>query len=166
MAMARASVKAAIEGRDYLPPDPPAALSAPSGAFVTLKKNGVLRGCIGRLSADAPLYLAVVRMARAAAFEDPRFPPLDPAEFKDLSFEISVISPFKRIKDIAEVRVGEHGLLMRRGFRSGLLLPQVPGEWGWDRDEFLEHTCLKAGLPGDCWRDPSTEIYVFTAEVF
>ncbi len=136
------------------------------GAFVTLKKQGHLRGCIGYIKAYKPLWETVQEMAVAAAFHDPRFPSLNKDELKNLTFEISVLSPFKRIKDINEIEVGKHGLYMVDGFRSGLLLPQVAIEYGWDRETFLKETCYKAGLPLDSWMDSSTEIYIFSAEYF
>lgn len=136
------------------------------GAFVTLKKHGQLRGCIGYIKAYKPLGETVQEMAVAAAFHDPRFPSLKPEELKNLTFEISVLSPFKRIKDINEIEVGKHGLYMVEGYKSGLLLPQVAIEYGWDRETFLKETCYKAGLPLDAWMDNATEIYVFSADYF
>ena len=117
------------------------------GAFVTLKKRGHLRGCIGYIKAVKPLWETVQEMAVAAAFHDPRFPSLKPDELKDLSFEVSVLSPLRRINDINEIEVGKHGLYIVRGYNSGLLLPQVAVEYGWDRENFLAETCYKAGLP-------------------
>jgi AmmeMemoRadiSam system protein A len=141
-------------------------LKSKRGAFVTLKKQGHLRGCIGYLKAYKPLWETVQEMAVAAAFHDPRFPSLKKDEVKNLTFEISVLSSFKRIKDIHEIEVGKHGLYMVNGFRSGLLLPQVAIEYGWDRETFLKETCYKAGLPLDAWMDESTEIYIFSADYF
>jgi len=132
---------------------------------VTLKKNGELRGCIGCTEAREPMLVNVARMARASALEDPRFPPVRQEEVSDLMIDISLLSPAERVADISEIEVGKHGLVMEQGPRRGLLLPQVPVEWGWDRDQFLDHTCLKAGLPKGCWREGAT-IYAFTAEVF
>lgn len=134
------------------------------GAFVTLKKDGRLRGCIGHLEADKPIYQVVSEMAISAAFQDPRFPPLEEGELDDVEIEISVLSPFERVRNIEEIMVGRDGLLIKKGFSSGLLLPQVPVEWGWDRDEFLRQVCRKAGLPPDAWRD--AELYRFSAQVF
>ena len=136
------------------------------GAFVTLKKSGHLRGCIGYIKAYKPLGETVQEMAIAAAFNDPRFPSLKPDEVKQLTFEISVLSPFKRIKDINEIEVGKHGLYMIRGYKSGLLLPQVAVEYKWNRETFLQETCYKAGLPPDAWMDEETEIYIFSADYF
>ena len=136
------------------------------GAFVTLKKQGHLRGCIGYIRAFKPLWETVQEMAVAAAFNDPRFPSLKPEEVQHLTFEISVLSPFKRVKDIKEIEVGKHGLYIVHGYNSGLLLPQVAIEYGWDRENFLKETCYKAGLPLDAWRDEATEIYIFSADYF
>jgi AmmeMemoRadiSam system protein B/AmmeMemoRadiSam system protein A len=147
---------------DSLPP----ALKEKRGAFVTLNKHDQLRGCIGRLAADRPLGEVVAEMAQAAALQDPRFRPVTADELKDLEIEISVLTPFKRIADVDEIQVGKHGLLMRNGGSSGLLLPQVATDQGWDRTTFLEYTCRKAGLPVDAWKDKNTEIYIFSADVF
>ena len=153
-----------------VPAPPPGVLHRSLGAFVTFKKDGHLRGCIGSMVGDGPLYLTVARMARAAAFEDPRFPPVTAAEASALELDISVLGPLTRCPDPSLVRVGRHGLLVRQGYRSGVLLPQVPVEWRWDRETFLSQTCRKAGLPPDTWRDAwqdgRTELYWFEAEVF
>jgi AmmeMemoRadiSam system protein A len=143
-----------------------ATLKEKRGAFVTLKKRGHLRGCIGYIKAVKPLWETVQEMAVAAAFHDPRFPSLKPEELKDLSFEISVLSPLKRISDISEVEVGKNGLYIVRGCNSGLLLPQVAAEYNWDRETFLMETCYKAGLPPNAWKDEETEIYIFSADYF
>ncbi len=141
-------------------------LNEPRGAFVTLHKNGKLRGCIGHIRAQKPLIETIVEMAEAAAFQDPRFPPVTSEELGQLKYEISVLTPLRRIKDVEEIQVGIHGIYMKRGDSSGLLLPQVATEWGWDRTTFLEHTCTKAGLPENAWKDKKTEIYIFSADVF
>ncbi len=166
--LARASVEAAARGESFSPDEPPTgALAQPSGVFVTLKtKDGRLRGCIGLIEPGPPLQQAVVEMARSAALHDPRFPPVTPAEVDDLRIEISVLSPPQPLDNVEHIVVGQHGLIVERGPYRGLLLPQVAPEWGWDRDEFLAHTCMKAGLPPDAWRDEKTRIYTFTAEVF
>jgi AmmeMemoRadiSam system protein A len=139
-------------------------LAAPGAAFVTLTKNGRLRGCIGFTEAVAPLFKVVQECAVAAATEDPRFPPVSPKELPSLRVEISVITPLFPIRP-EEVEVGRHGLMVSQGRMRGLLLPQVPVEWGWDREEFLDQTCLKAGLPPSAWRHGAT-LEAFTAEVF
>ncbi|MGM0485097.1 MAG: AmmeMemoRadiSam system protein B [Candidatus Krumholzibacteriota bacterium] len=136
------------------------------GGFVTLKKDGQLRGCIGYIMPLKPLIQTIADNAESAALRDPRFPPVTGSELSGLSIEISVLSPVRDIKDPEKVEVGKHGLIMSRGNRSGVLLPQVPVEWGWNREEFLGHTCRKAGLPSDCWKMPDTRIQAFTADVF
>ncbi|MRS02836.1 AmmeMemoRadiSam system protein A [bacterium] len=136
------------------------------GAFVTLKKRGHLRGCIGYIKAVKPLGDTVQEMAVAAAFHDPRFPSVKSDEIRDLSFEISVLSPLQKIQNIEDIEVGKHGLFIVRGYNSGLLLPQVATEYGWDRETFLKETCYKAGLPPRIWKDKETEIYIFSADYF
>ncbi len=136
------------------------------GAFVTLHKDKELRGCIGYVVPIKPLLDTVVDMAEAAALRDPRFPPVTPDEVDDLDIEISVLSPLKEITDINDIEIGKHGILIEKGYHSGLLLPQVATEYGWDRKTFLEHTCRKAGLPMNCWQDRGTKILIFSAEVF
>jgi AmmeMemoRadiSam system protein A len=135
------------------------------GVFVTLKKRGQLRGCIGYIQAYKPLAQAVEEMALAAAFQDPRFAPLKRSELQDLSIEISVLSPLKRIETVEEIEIGKHGLYIMLGHHSGLLLPQVATEYGWDALTFLEETCYKAGLPHDAWRDKQAVIFTFSAEI-
>ena len=105
-------------------------------------------------------------MAEAAAFRDPRFGPVRESELSELEFEISVLTPLKKIKDVNEIQVGKHGIYLKRGWYSGLLLPQVATEYGWDRQTFLEHTCQKAGLPSNAWKEKDTEIYIFSADIF
>ncbi len=136
------------------------------GAFVTINKGGQLRGCIGYIQPYKPLYQTIEEMAVQAAFHDPRFDPVTEREVPDLEIEISVLTPLKRIKDVEEIEVGKHGILIERGFHSGLLLPQVATEHGWDRKTFLEHTCLKAGLPQDACKDEDTVISIFSADIF
>ncbi|TFH01803.1 MAG: AmmeMemoRadiSam system protein A [Calditrichales bacterium] len=136
------------------------------GAFVTLTRKGHLRGCIGYVTGVKPLQQAVEEMATAAAFEDPRFPPVQEKELNDLQIEISVLSPLKKITDINEITVGTHGLIISNGYRQGLLLPQVAVEYNWDRKTFLEETCHKAGLHSHAWQEDSTEIEIFSAVIF
>lgn len=135
------------------------------GVFVTLLKEGHLRGCIGVLEPIYPLYEGIQKMALSSAFEDPRFPPLKAEELPLIEIEISVLSPLKP-GTIEEVEVGKHGVYLVKGIHKGVLLPQVPVEYNWDKKTFLEHVCLKAGLPPDCYKDPDAKIYLFTAEVF
>jgi AmmeMemoRadiSam system protein A len=113
-----------------------------------------------------PLCQTIKEMAVAAAFHDPRFKPVTEVELPDLEIEISILTPMKRIKDVEEIEVGKHGILIEKGYKSGLLLPQVATEYGWDRETFLEHCCLKAGLARDAWKDGKTRICTFSAEVF
>ncbi len=137
------------------------------GGFVTIKKHGNLRGCVGYIQAIKPLFQTVQEMAEAAALHDTRFNPVTKEELKDLEIEISVLTPLKRITDVSQIQVGVHGILIRKGYYSGLLLPQVATENNWDRKTFLEQTCFKAGMyDRDCWKDKDTEIYIFSAEVF
>ena len=164
--IARESIESALRGRSpRIPEDLPPKLLEPYGAFVTLQKHGQLRGCIGTFHAEEPLYKVVFEMARSAAFNDPRFPPVTLEELPEIEIEISVLSPMWRGRP-EDVQVGVHGIYIVRGVYRGVLLPQVAVEYGWDRETFLDHTCLKAGLPPGCWRDPETEIYLFTAEIF
>jgi uncharacterized protein len=149
------------------PPEPPTdKLREKLGAFVTLSIGGHLRGCIGRIVGGGPLYLTIAEMARAAAFEDPRFPPVSAEELPQVQVEISILSPITPCPDPALIEVGRHGLIVKRGGAQGLLLPQVPVEWKWDRETFLGQTCRKAGLPADAWRRQGTDILWFEAEVF
>jgi len=136
------------------------------GAFVTLKKDGHLRGCIGYIEAKKPLHKTVEEMAIASSFNDPRFSPLKRDELKHLTLEISVLTPLKMINDISEIEVGIHGLYIVKGYHSGLLLPQVAGEHKWDKLTFLEETCCKAGLSPDAWKEKDAKIYIFSADIF
>ncbi|MBN2554006.1 MAG: AmmeMemoRadiSam system protein A [Spirochaetales bacterium] len=163
---AREAISARLEKRRPRYPEPTEILKKKCGAFVTLHEHGSLRGCIGFVIPSKPLIETVAETAQSSAFNDPRFPPLTEGELKDIEIEISVLSPLRRIESVGEIEVGVHGIMLRSGFRSGLLLPQVATEYGWDRDTFLTHTCYKAGLPGDCWRAADTEIEVFSAVVF
>jgi hypothetical protein len=146
-----------------LPPVPSVPVAG-HGAFVTLHRHGDLRGCIGHLVARGPLADLVRDMAVAASQEDPRFPPVGPDELVDLDVEISVLSvPAPATPDA--VVPGRHGVIVKRGARQGVLLPQVAVEYGWDRETFLDHTCRKAGLPPHAWREPGTELLVFEAQI-
>ena len=137
------------------------------GAFVTIKKYGRLRGCIGNLQGEQPLYLTVRDMARAAALHDPRFPAVGPAELEDIDIEISALSPLRRVESADEIKLGVHGVVVRKGLNNGVYLPQVATETGWSKEEFLSSLCAdKAGLSPLAWKDKSTEIYIFSAEVF
>lgn len=137
------------------------------GAFVTLHKKGELRGCIGNIIGTQPLWMTVRDMAVESSTGDPRFAPVAPDELKDIKIEISVLSQPKRVQDVNEIKMGTHGVIVKRGFNSGVYLPQVATETGWSRDEFLSSLCAsKAGLPADAWKDKNTELSVFTAQVF
>ena len=136
------------------------------GVFVSLHRRGQLRGCIGYLEAVKPLGQAVVEMAAAAAFHDPRFRPLGEEELAELDLEISVLTPMERLEKVEDIEVGKHGLYIAKGRNRGLLLPQVAVEYHWDRMTFLAQTCCKAGLPPQAWKDPDALIYTFTAEIF
>lgn len=136
------------------------------GAFVTINKFGQLRGCIGYTRPVLPLYQTVREVAQAAALNDPRFPPVTKDELKHLKLEISVLTLPEKISDVKKIEVGKHGLIIKKGYSQGLLLPQVATEYHWDRTTFLEQTCRKAGLNKNAWKDSGTEIYIFSAEVF
>ncbi|RJP72662.1 MAG: AmmeMemoRadiSam system protein A [Candidatus Abyssobacteria bacterium SURF_17] len=137
------------------------------GAFVTLhEKSGALRGCIGYVEPIKPLLQTITDMAIACATRDPRFEPVTPDEFPNLDLEVSVLTPLEQIRDIGKIQVGKHGLMIRKGYYSGLLLPQVAAEFGWDRAQFLRETSRKAGLPGDAWKESDAKLYIFSAQVF
>jgi AmmeMemoRadiSam system protein A len=133
---------------------------------VTIHKDGKLRGCIGDIHGRQPLAITIAEMAAAAAFHDPRFPPVTGEELNSLGLEISVLTPLRQVTEVEEIVVGTHGVYMKRGKSSGLLLPQVATDWGWDRTTFLKQTCIKAGLPENSWKDKKTEIYIFSADIF
>ena len=165
--LARQSVASAVYGGS--PPEldkVDKALRQRRGVFVTLKVAGQLRGCLGSVETSTPLVELVVRMAVAAATRDPRFDPLTVSELPDLSIELSVLTPLERCDDADAIEVGRHGLMVKKGERSGVLLPQVASENGWDRVTFLRHACLKAGLAAEAWRDTASALYTFEAEVF
>jgi AmmeMemoRadiSam system protein A len=135
------------------------------GAFVTIKVDDQLRGCIGYPLPVKPLYETIIDAAVSAATKDFRFPPLEPKELPKTRIEISVLSLPRPIQDISEIEVGRHGIIITRGPNKGLLLPQVPLEWGWDRLTYLNHGCLKAGLEEDAWKRDA-RIEIFSAQVF
>jgi AmmeMemoRadiSam system protein A len=169
LSLARTTIECAFEGCDDVPDgagfDEP--LRRPAGAFVTLRTHeGDLRGCIGSIYAREALYRAVHANALNAAFRDPRFRPVRPEELARLLIEISVMGPIERVTAAEEVTIGRDGLIVSRGSLAGLLLPQVASEYEWDRETFLDQTCVKAGLSPGTWRDPSTVIEKFSAEVF
>jgi len=142
-------------------------LNQPMGAFVTLHEAGELRGCIGNMVGLGPLYQTVAGMAIEAATGDPRFQRLSTAEIDKIDIEISVLSPLQKVKSVDEIKIPGHGVIVKSGFNSGVYLPQVAMETGWSKEEFLTSLCgQKAGLRPDAWKDPATELYIFTAEVF
>ena len=162
--LAHQSIREAVTGVSSPTPAASAHLREERGAFTTLHSHGNLRGCIGHILAMAPLEQTIRETARAAALEDPRFPPVIEAELESLQLEISVLSPMFEIAP-EDVVVGRHGLMVSYGGRRGLLLPQVAPEWGWDRETFLNQTCRKAGLRPDQWKH-GAKLEAFTAEVF
>lgn len=142
-------------------------LDRKSGAFVTLhEKSGALRGCIGYVEPLKPLLQTIVDMAIACSSRDPRFQAVTPDEFPNLDIEVSVLTPLEEVKNTEDITVGRHGLMIRKGNFSGLLLPQVATEYGWDRNQFLKQTCIKAGLDTDAWKKPDAKLYAFSAQVF
>jgi hypothetical protein len=167
LALARQTLDSILGGKTppRLPQDLPEALLQPRGAFVTLHRNGRLRGCIGTFVSTQPLAATIREMVVQAAFHDPRFPEVTAAELASIDLEISALTPLRPIASPDEVQVGRHGLYITLGRRSGVLLPQVATECGWDRAQFLEHTCLKAGLAPDAWQKGAS-LSVFEAEVF
>jgi AmmeMemoRadiSam system protein A len=167
LALARKAIAAHLACTPLALPEVSAALRGAGAAFVTLRgrADAELRGCIGTLEARQPLVEAVVRMAVAAATQDFRFASVTARELPSLVLEISILGPAAPIEAQA-VEPGVHGLIVRHGGRSGLLLPQVATDHGWDRETFLQYTCLKAGLSRDAWRDAGAILLAFTAEVF
>ena len=166
--IARKSVESAVrEDKTYeLPPDLPASLMQDRGAFVTLKENGDLRGCIGYTVARQPLAQTVRDVAAFAALRDPRFRPVVAGELSQLKYEVSVLSPLHHVSDTNQIKVGEHGLMIVKGRSRGLFLPQVAPEQHWDRATLLDETAIKAGLPPKAWRDKNADLFTFSAVVF
>lgn len=162
--------RAAIRARLGLGPPPSlpetGGLGERRGAFVTLRHGGELRGCIGRFDPEGSLARTVADMAVAAAFDDPRFPPVEAGEADDLDLHVSALGPRVPLPDPSLLRVGVHGLVVKQGWHRGVLLPVVAVEHGWDAPTFLKHVCIKAGLRADAWRDPGTTLETFEAEEF
>ncbi len=140
-------------------------LETKCGAFVTLHKLGELRGCVGYIEAYKPLYQTIIEMAQSASTRDSRFDPVTPDELGDIDIELSVLSPLEKLTDFSKIIIGRHGLVVRQGYYSGLLLPQVAVEWKMDAQTFLEQTCHKAGLPSDAYKR-GAEVYYYSAQVF
>jgi len=163
--LARRALEARV-GRQLPPaPEQGGVLDEPLGAFVTIRRHGELRGCLGRIAPDAPLAETVADLGASVSDSDPRFNPVAPAELDDLDVEISVLTPEREVHSLAEIEPGRHGLIVEEGHRRGLLLPQVATEQGWDAETFVSQTCRKAGLPADAWRN-GARMFVFEAEVF
>src|SRR6187397_2731457 len=158
-----------LEARVRREPDPVhqsgGALDTPCGAFVSIHRGPDLRGCLGRLGDDWPIARVVAHLGRAVADSDPRFAPVTIEDLETLSIEVSALSPEREVHSVQDIEIGRHGLIIERGHRRGLLLPQVATEHGWNVETFLEHTCLKAGLPPDAWTHDA-RILIFEAEVF
>ncbi len=168
--VARDTVEAVIKAEPSQKPqsDDPE-LNAPCGCFVTLKNHSRLRGCIGQFISESPLIELVAEMAKSSATGDPRFfaDPISAGELDQLDVEISVLSPLERTNEPLSLRLGVDGIYIKKGRVSGCFLPQVATETGWSKEEFLSNCCAhKAGLAADAWRDPETEVNLFTAEVF
>ena len=168
LALARRTLEAHFRGEaaPRLGSDRAESFGQSRALFVTLRRRGELRGCIGTLSPEGDLTRTVPRFALRAAFEDPRFPPLSSDELTDCRIEISVLTPPAPVEDPATIEIGRDGLIIELRGRSGLLLPQVATEWGFDRERFLAEVCRKAGLPPGSWREPDARLWAFQAEVF
>jgi AmmeMemoRadiSam system protein A len=165
--LARSSIECAIQDKPLPGTDPSQQnLLKPCGAFVTVRVNGELRGCYGYLNAYYPLAQLVQEVGVKAALEDPRFEHVMPDELVSMDLEVSVLEPPVKVEHIEEIEVGVHGLIMETRLHRGLLLPSVATEYGWDREQFLNHTALKAGLSPDAWKAKNVTIYKFTAEKF
>jgi len=168
--VARDTVEAVITGGKMpRPQSDDAELNAPCGCFVTLKNAEKLRGCIGQFTSEKPLIELVVEMAKASSTGDPRFfgDPITADELEQLDIEISVLSPLQRTEEPLSLRLGIDGIYIKKGFASGCFLPQVATETGWNKDQFLSYCCAhKAGIAPDAWKEPDTEVYLFTADVF
>ena len=164
--LARDAIVAHVNGRRLPAPEPVGIFAQCAGGFVSLHTtDGSLRGCIGHLEADEPLGQVIVRCAVAAASDDPRFPRVTADELLNVRIELSLLGPIEAITGSVDIEIGRHGLIVERGRSRGLLLPQVATEWKWDADTFLAHTCGKAGLPEDAWRN-GAKLWRFEAEVF
>ena len=161
----RETVKHRLKNEDFNPSCELDGLRQKRGLFVTLHYMGRLRGCIGTFTSDLPLYGAAAKMALSAAFNDPRFEPVSPSEIDKIDIEISVLSSLQEVKKLEDIKVGVHGIYITKGSHRGVLLPQVALEQGWNAEEFIAHTCMKAGLPADAWKK-GARIEIFSAQVF
>ncbi|PLX85070.1 MAG: AMMECR1 domain-containing protein [Desulfuromonas sp.] len=167
LSIARKAIETQVQtGQEYVEPREEKALNMRNGCFVTLKRDGELRGCIGNFQSELPLFREVAEMAVASSTKDPRFYPFKDEDLKDFTIEISVLSPLTKVENVEEIEVGTHGIYLEKGYYRGVLLPQVATEHGWDRETFLMQTCIKAGLPTDAWQAEDAEIYTFSAQIF
>ncbi len=164
--LARTTITNILTGNDSPFPGVTDTLEEKCGAFVTLHKKGKLRGCIGHMTGVKPLYETIREVAKSSALYDPRFPKVTADELEDIDIEITVLTPLQEISDPSIIEIGKHGIYMEQGRHSGVLLPQVAVEQEWDKKTFLEHTCRKAGLSGDCWKNQSTKISIFEGIIF
>jgi AmmeMemoRadiSam system protein A len=167
--IARKSVESAVKGtsNDQTQAEPfSPVLKEECGAFVTLRTQGKLRGCIGRMVSDTPLHKLVSEMAVSAATEDPRFNQIQPSELDDLEIDISVLSPMQKVEDPLDFELGRHGIYIKKDSATGCFLPQVAVDTGWTKEEFLTHCCsTKAGMSPDAWKEKDVEVYIFTSEI-
>lgn len=164
--LAHNAIEAAVRNQPFtFPEQVPQQISEKRGAFVTIKNHGALRGCIGFTEPEYALFQTIIHAAQSAALRDPRFQSIQVAELPSLTVEISVMTPMRKIRTIDDIQPGIHGLFVQRGSHRGLLLPQVAVENNWDRTSFLEHTCIKAGLYPDVWKEPDTEISIFSCDI-
>jgi len=167
LSIARNAIETFIRtGENYIEPREERSLNRRNGCFVTIYKNGELRGCIGNFQSELPLFKEVAEMAVSSATRDPRFYPMKNEDLESYQLEISVLSPLNKVETTDEIEVGTHGIYLEKGYYRGVLLPQVATEYGWDRETFLKQTCIKAGLPTEAWQAEDAEIYVFSAQVF
>ena len=142
-------------------------LKQTAGMFVTLHKKERLRGCIGYIIGQEPIWKEVLELTVSSAVKDPRFPPVTPLELDEIEIEISILTPPEKISDVEEIKMGQHGVIVKRGSRQGVFLPQVAQETLWNRDTFLSELCSqKAGLPPNAWKDKDTELFIFSAIIF
>jgi AmmeMemoRadiSam system protein A len=162
---AREAIRRALLGEPPPPLPSEGIFAERAGVFVSLHKRGELRGCIGHPVGDQAIRAVLGSCAVAAAREDPRFPPVETQELDGIDIEISLLGPIEPVDDVGTIEVGRHGLIVEQGWQRGLLLPQVATEYHWDRETFLRHACLKAGLPRDAWQK-GARLYKFEAEVF
>ncbi|MDX2480094.1 MAG: AmmeMemoRadiSam system protein A [Desulfuromusa sp.] len=164
--IARDAIIHQVKNEDYSPaPRDEKDLNIRSGCFVTITQDGHLRGCIGNFQSQQPLFQEVVTMAVAAASQDPRFQPMSRDELNNFSLEITILSPLEKISAINQIEVGTHGIYIVKGHNRGVLLPQVATDYGWDRETFLQQTCVKAGLSENSWQQPDAEIFIFSGQI-